>query len=189
MPGGDGGEDFNPFVRRIHKYALGSEWIVAEPVAVYWNKAQEIVWPTKQDAAADSKFSTEEFVGMVIEDVKTRAKIDPKNIVTLTWSSSGPAGDAITLQPETPVTGSYIAMSVFRPEWYPMIAKGKDRRFLIDHSPQDRVCPYSMSVNAEKKLLEVGAEIKRIEYEGGHGWHGDVYGRIQEGMEWLTQKR
>ncbi len=189
MPGGDGGEDFNPFVRRIHKYALGGDWIVAEPVAVYWSKAQEIVWPTKKDAVADSQFSTEEFVGMVIDDVKTRAKINSKNIVTLTWSSSGPAGYAIALQPETPVTGSYIAMSVFRPEWYPTIASAKHRRFLIDHSPQDRVCPYSMSIYAEKKLLEAGAEFKRIEYEGGHGLHGDVYSRITEGMEWLTRKR
>ena len=187
MPGGDGGEDFNPFVRRIHKYALGSDWIVAEPVSVYWNKAQEIVWPTKKDAVADSKFSTEEFVGMVIDDVKKRAKIDSRNIVTLTWSSSGPAAYAIALQLETPVTGSYIAMSVFRPEWYPTIASAKGRRFVIDHSPQDRVCPYSMSIKAEKKLLEAGAEFKRIEYEGGHGWHGDAFGRISEGMKWLTQ--
>ncbi len=187
MPGGDGGEDFNPFVRRIHKYALGGDWIVAEPVSVYWNNAQEIVWPTQKDAVADSQFSTEEFVGMVIDDVRTRAKIDSKNIVTLTWSSSGPAGYAIALQPETPVTGIYIAMSVFRPEWYTTIASAKDRRFVIDHSPQDRVCPYSMSINAEKKLLEAGAQVKRIEYEGGHGWHGDVYGRISEEMKWLTQ--
>ena len=46
-----------------------------------------------------------------------------------------------------------------------------------------------MSIYAEKKLLEAGAEFKRIEYEGGHGWHGDVFGRIGEGMEWLTRER
>jgi serine/threonine protein kinase/predicted esterase len=189
LPGGDGGADFQPFVRRIRKYALDDDWIVAEPVAVFWSnttpKDQQIVWPKKSDNVADAKFTTEEFVSRVITDVSSRVTIDLKNVLTLSWSSSGHAAYAIAMQPDSPVTGSYIAMSVFRAAEYDTM-HARERRIVIDHSPDDRVCPYEHSVAAEKTLTAAGAEIKRLTYEGGHGWHGDLYGRLQEGIEWLS---
>lgn len=189
LPGGDGSAAFEPFVRRIRKYALDDQWIVAQPLAVVWNtstpKDQQIVWPKKFDNVADAKFSTEDFVNRVITDVKSKVTVDPKNVITLSWSSSGHAAYAIAVQPDSPVTGSYIAMSVFRAKEY-NTAHVKGRRLVIDHSPDDQVCPYDHSVTAEKTLTAAGAEIKRLTYNGGHGWRGDLYGRIVEGLQWLT---
>ena len=161
-------------------------------MAVFWNtttsKDQQIVWPKKSDNVPDAKFTTEEFVNRVIADVKSKVTVDPKNIMTLSWSSSGHAAYAIAMQPDSPVTGSYIAMSVFRANEYDA-THVKGRRLVIDHSPDDQVCPYDHSVTAERTLTAAGAEIKRLTYEGGHGWRGDVYGRIREGLEWLTLPR
>ena len=49
MPGGDGGENFHPFVRRIHEHAMNDEFLVAQPVALKWRPLQKIVWPTRVD--------------------------------------------------------------------------------------------------------------------------------------------
>ena len=186
MPGGNGGEDFNPFVRRILKYALGTDWLIAEPVSVKWTPEQQIVWPTDPNNVKGQVFSTEAFVESVILDVKGRFPINSKCIVTLSWSSSGPAAYAIGLQPDTAVTGSYVAMSVFRPATLPPLANAKGRRFFIDHSPEDQICPYADAQTARAELAKAGAIVKSSDYEGGHGWHGEVYKRIRDGLTWLT---
>ncbi|MCU0784835.1 MAG: hypothetical protein MUF81_12495 [Verrucomicrobia bacterium] len=31
--------------------------------------------------------------------------------------------------------------------------------------------------------------VRRQTYEGGHGWHGDVYGIIRAGIPWLEKGR
>ena len=188
MPGGDGGADFNPFVRRILKNALGTDWLIAEPVSVKWMSAQQIVWPTEINKVEGQVFSTEVFVESVIADVKGRFPINSKCIVTLSWSSSGPAAYAIGLQPETSVTGSYVAMSVFKPATLPALSNAKGRRFYIDHSPDDQVCPYADAQAARSELAKTGAIVKSSDYEGGHGWHGDVYKRIHDGLTWLTSE-
>jgi hypothetical protein len=45
-----------------------------------------------------------------------------------------------------------------------------------------------MAQSAEKKLSGWGAKATLKTYEGGHGWHGDVFGTIRTGMDWLTSK-
>lgn len=187
LPGGDGGAAFNPFVRRIVKGALGPEWIAAQPVACKWSERQQIVWPTAKNPAAGQKFTTEEFVEAVIADMKRRQKVNPACIVTLGWSSSGPAAYAISLGKKKSVTGAYVAMSVFRPEWLPPLAGARGQKFFIDHSPQDRVCPYAMAQAAIEALRKSGARVEAETYEGGHGWRGDVFGRIHKGMAWLAE--
>ena len=188
MPGGDGGEDFNPFVRRILKHALGTDWLIAEPVSVKWTSEQQIVWPTETNKVEGQVFSTEAFVESVIADVKGRFPINTKSIVTMSWSSSGPAAYAIGLQPETSVTGSFIAMSVFKPATLPALSNAKGRRFYIEHSPDDQVCPYADAQAARSDLAKAGAVVESSDYEGGHGWHGDVYKRIRKGLTWLTSE-
>ncbi|MEL6105622.1 MAG: protein kinase [Planctomycetota bacterium] len=187
MPGGDGGRGFNPFVRRIYKHTLGPSWIVAEPIAFQWTPAQQIVWPKKGDDVDGAAFTTEDFIDSILDDIKKRTKINDQHIVTLSWSSSGPAAYALALRPDSPITGSYIAMSVYKEDFYQTAAAAKDRRFVIDHSPDDGLCPFWMSEDAEKTLKENGGDVKRLSYKGGHGWRGDVYGRISEGMEWLVR--
>jgi predicted esterase len=187
MPGGDGSAEFNPFIRRIWKHALSAEYLVAQPVAIVWAKGQEIVWPTKSSPVKGMKFGTEDFVEAVIKDAKARAKIDPRHIFTFSWSSSGPAAYAISLQEKKSVTGSFVAMSVFKPDFLPPLKNAKGHAYFIDHSREDKVCPFRMAEQARDDLAKAGAKVEFSEQEGGHGWTGPVYERLRKGFEWLEK--
>jgi predicted esterase len=187
MPGGDGSADFNPFIRRIWKGALPSGYLICQLVAPKWSDDQfeQIVWPTNKRRWATMKFSTEQFIDAVLTDVKRTAKIDPKSIYTLSWSSSGPAAYAIALSNNS-VRGSFIAMSVYKPEDLPSSSAAKGRGFYLLHSPEDRI-PISMARKAVDELGKAGAKITLDTYPGGHGWKGDVFGMIRKGVEWLEK--
>ncbi|MHC4645001.1 MAG: WG repeat-containing protein [Planctomycetota bacterium] len=187
IPGGDGGADFNPFVKRIYKKALSWEYVVAELVAVKWTSEQEVVWPTARNAVGKQKFSTEEFIEAVIEDVRGKCKLNNDHIFTLSWSSGGPAAYACSLQEKKLVTGSFIAMSVFKPQTLPALEGGKDQAYVLYHSPVDKVCPFQMTAEAEKKLSGVGAKVKVSKYAGGHGWPSAPYSRMRFGIKWLEK--
>ena len=188
MPGGNGSDKFHPFVRRIYKNALGDKFLVAQPVAFKWHASQKIVWPTKVNPTHSQKFATEDFIEAVIQDVKKHHQINKRNIFTLSWSSSGPAAYAISLQKSTQVTGSFIAMSVFRRNWLPPLDTAKGHIYYLLHSPEDKICPFSHAEQAKLELTEAGATVRLDTYEGGHGWYGDVYSNIQGGITWLTAK-
>ncbi len=186
LPGGDGSADFHPFVKRIYKYAVPEGYLLAEPVAVKWAEKQEIVWPTDKNRVEGMKFSTEQFVDAVIKDVGGRDALDPERTFTLTWSSSGPAAYAVSLTSKR-VTGSFIAMSVFKPGLLPPLEKAKGHGYFLYHSPHDRVCPIRMAEQAAKDLENSGATVKLTTYEGGHGWRGGLYDDIREGVQWLEK--
>ncbi len=188
MPGGGGGANFHPFVRRIYKHALGKSFLVAQPVAFKWHKKQKIVWPTRIHPTIGQKFATEDFVEAVINDVKKRHKINDRNIFTLSWSSSGPAAYAISLQKNTAVRGSFVAMSVFRRNWLPPLDTAKGHIYYLLHSPQDKICPFSHAKQAKVDLTGVGALVRLETYKGGHGWRGNPYGNIRNGMTWLMKQ-
>ncbi len=186
MPGGDGSADFNPFVKRIFLYALPRGYIVAQPVAPRWTPRQGCTWPTEQTAVPGQKFSTEEFVEAVIRDVAGKHPLNRKRIFTLSWSSGGPAAYAISLREDTAVTGSFVAMSVFKPDDLPPLSAAKDRAYYIFHSPDDRVCPPRMAAQAQVALRAAGAKVRFVPYKGGHGWaSGDPFGDIRKGVQWL----
>jgi predicted esterase len=186
LPGGDGSADFHPFVKRIYKNSVPEGYLLAQPVAVKWTEKQEIVWPTDKNRVEGMKFSTEEFVDAVITDAGAKHELDPERIFTLTWSSSGPAAYAMSLTSKK-VTGSFIAMSVFKPELLPPLEKAKGHGYFLYHSPDDRVCPYRMAEQAVKDLEKSAATVKLTTYEGGHGWRGGLYADIQEGVSWLEK--
>jgi predicted esterase len=188
MPGGDGGKNFHPFVRRVYKYALSNKFLVAQPVAFKWNDKQKIAWPTKDHPTNGQKFAMEDFIEAVIQDVKKYHKINERNIFTLSWSSGGPAAYAVSLNKNTQVKGSFIAMSVFRRDWLPPLDTAKGHIYYLLHSPEDKVCPFSHAKQAEVDLTEAGAIVRLDTCEGGHGWHGDVYGHIQRGISWLIEQ-
>jgi predicted esterase len=186
LPGGDGSGDFNPFVRRIWKNALSEKYIIAQLVAVQWNEQQRVVWPVRGSKVQGQKFTTEQFAEAVIRDVKEKYKVNDACIFTLSWSSGGPAAYAISMYGRTSVMGSYVAMSVFRPDEY-NLARAKGHAYFIDHSPDDTVCPFRMAEEARDVLSERGAKVKMVAYDGGHGWRGNVYGRLREGFAWLEE--
>ena len=126
-----------------------------------------------------------DFVEAVVRDVAGRHSLDERHVFTLSWSSGGPAAYAISLAQKKSITGSYVAMSVFKPEFLPPLKNARGHAYFIDHSPDDRICPFRMAKAAEQSLEKHGASVRFNTYEGGHGWRGDVYGRIRSGIEWL----
>jgi predicted esterase len=154
-------------------------------VAPKWTADQKIVWPTKTNPVTGMKFSTEELVAAVVEDVAKKHKLDRTRVFTLSWSSGGPAAYAASLQNKRAVTGSLIAMSVFNPKYLPPLKGAKGHAYYLYHSPEDRVCPYRMAEQARTSLAKNGAKVHLETYEGGHGWRGDVYADLRSGVEWL----
>ena len=188
MPGGSGGPDFHPFVKRIYKHALSDRYVLAQLVAPEWSPSQaaKLVWPTKATSCPEMQFSTEEFVDAVIRDVEQKHKLDTRYIFTLTWSSSGPAAYAVSLDPSTRVTGSFIAMSVFKPKQLPPLKNAARHAYYILHSPQDFI-PLRMAEQARDDLAKNKAAVQLATYKGGHGWRGDVYGNLRRGIRWLEE--
>jgi predicted esterase len=76
-------------------------------------------------------------------------------------------------------------MSVFKPDYLPPLKNARGHAYFIDHSPDDRICPFRMAEAAKKSLEEHGARVQLNVYEGGHGWRGEIYARIKRGIRWL----
>lgn len=189
LPGGDGSAEFNPFIKRIWKNAMPDGYLTAELVATESKDPNQVVWPTKMDIQTKQKFTTEEFIDNVVKEVKAKYKIDETRIFALGWSSGGPAVYASTLTKGTPLKGAFVAMSVFFAGRLPPLANAKGQRYFLLQSPQDQVTKYSFAKVAKTQLTNAGAEVELKDYEGGHGWHGDVFGNIRTGIEWLEQKK
>jgi predicted esterase len=162
LPGGDGSAEFQTFARRIAKNALPRGYLVAELVAVAWTpeQARRIVWPTAADAVPEAQFTTKQFVADVIADIVRAKKIDARYIFTLGWSSGGPAVYAAALAPGSRVTGSFVAMSVFRSERLPSLEKGGCRSYYLYHSRDDQLCPYHFAEEAAEALRSNGAAVR-----------------------------
>lgn len=189
MPGGDGGADFQPFVTNIWKNSLGPDWLVAQLVAPQWSQqqAKTIVWPTAKSTRPEVQFITEQFVASVFEDVKAKAPVNAKFVFSLSWSSGGPAAYAVSVMENTPITGTFVAMSVFKPDLLPDLSRAKGKPYYILHSPQDFI-PMSFPEAARDRLAEHGGITTLQTYEGGHGWRGDVFKTIRTGVRWLEEQ-
>jgi predicted esterase len=188
LPGGDGGADFTPFVKRIWKYSLDDSYFIVQLIAPEWNKNQRVVWPTKELPETGMKTSTEEFLFGAVAELQSRTKINDKHIFALGWSSGGPAAYATSVTEGSPLTGTFAAMSVFKPSAMGDLAGAKGHAYYLLHSQNDQVCPFRMAEEAAKVLQEHGAKTKLVTYEGGHGWQGDVFGNIRAGVAWLEQQ-
>jgi RNA polymerase sigma factor (sigma-70 family) len=187
MAGGDGGADFQPFIKRIYQNAVPAGFLVVHVVSKKWSNNQQIVWPTSKNKVPGMKFTTEEFLDAVITDVGSKHKLNKDKVFTLSWSSSGPAAYAASLTSPN-ITGSFVAMSVFNPKFLPEMNKAKGKAFYLYHSPEDRMCPYRMAEQAGKELTAAGASVELKTYEGGHGWKGNIFDDIRTGLEWLDNK-
>ncbi len=190
LPGGTGDADFTSFVRNVWKQCAPKEWLFAEMVSVKWKAEQTVVWPTRFSRVPGQKFTTEEFLAAVVEDVQKtqKIKVDPARVYQLGWSSGGPAEYAIALQEKRPVTGSYVAMSVFHDgELAGDLKWAKGQPFFLDHSPDDQVCRFADAEKAKEKLTKLGATVELVTYQGGHGWNDDPFTRLKKGFAWLDE--
>jgi len=187
LPGGAGGPDFHPFVKRIAKNGLPPGYLVAQLVAISWTPGQfeRVVWPTANDDLPGVGFWTEDFVDAVIRDIRQTKRIDPRFIFALGWSSGGPPVYATSLRSGTSVTGSFDAMSIFKPRVSQSLKNARGHSYYILHSPQDELIPIAMAETARDELQRAGAKAELRTYDGGHGWRGDVYGELRRGVVWL----
>ena len=91
------------------------------------------------------------------------------------------------MQEDSPIVGSYIAMSVFKPEKLGPLDEARGHAYFIEHSPQDRVCPFRMAEEAVRALTAAGAKVQFNQHAGGLGWRGNIYPRIAAAIQWLEQ--
>jgi predicted esterase len=190
LPGGSGDAQFQPFVTRIAKNALPEGFLVVQLVAPVWTaqQAKDIVWPNDKSGVPEMKFSTTDFFLAVRAEVEKAHKLDTRYSFTLTWSSSGMSGYELSLLPKAGVTGTFVAMSVFRPSALPSLAAAKGHPYFLYHSPQDFI-PISQAQAARDVLQNAGATVELQTYEGGHGWRGNIFGGIRQGIEWLEDQK
>jgi len=188
MPGGEGTAEFHPFVKRLYKNALPDGFLVVQPVAVKWTPDQQIVWPTEKSKVTGMKYTTEEFVEGIIEELAKTKKIDAAKVFTLSWSSSGPAAYVLSTRKKGLVKGSFIAMSVFHREELDLDLV-KNQPYYILHSPDDTTCPFKLAEEARDTLRKKGAKVEFATYLGGHGWQGNVFANIRNGVEWLLDPK
>ncbi len=186
LPGGSGGVNFRTFCKSISQNSTDQTFLVVQLIAPVWDKAQaeKLVWPTRTKGYPSARFASEDLVAMVLKDIRQEHPIDDKHIYTLSWSSGGPAGYAISLAEDLPIAGSLIAMSVYKPQQLPPADAAKGKSYYLLHSPSDRI-GMQFPKNAQRQLEAAGARVKLQTYEGGHGWHGDIFGNIRRGVAWL----
>ena len=121
-----------------------------------------------------------------MKDVGKNVKIDRKKVFTLSWSSGGPAAYAAAFRKKTPITGSFVAMSVFYRAWFPSLKAAKGKPFYILHSPTDPKCKFNLAEDARDELTKAGAKVEFMTYKGGHSWPPATRVKLlRDGFEWL----
>ena len=187
LPGETGGADLLDFVKELYKNSLDKKFIAAQLVAPRWDRKQRIIWPTETNKVQGQLFSTEEFIEAVIEDVRSKYKINNQRIFTLCWDNSGQAGYMASVRKDTPITGSLIVMSDFQIDWLGDIKNVKGKAYYILHSVADDICPIEMPQLAYKLIADSGGIVTMETYKGGHGWQGNSLKMIKLAMRWLKK--
>lgn len=188
LPGGDGSADFFPFLKRVAKNALPEDMLLLQLVAKKWSESEDrIIWPQAKLNPQKATFLTEEFVTKAIDAVAKKHKINREHVYACGWSSGGPGVWATLLKEGSPLKGAFVAMSVYKPEILPPAANAKGKRIYILHSPEDFI-PIKMAERARDELKKAGAAVEYATYEGGHGWHGDVFSYFRDAAAFLTKR-
>ena len=187
LPGGDGSADFNAFCQRIHANHTPANYLSIQLVAPVWNDNQDVVWPTNQSNPEKARFTTEQFIKDVVDDVAKKVKVNRKYILAMGWSSGGPPIYSASMTKGSPLTGTMPVMSAFRDKWIPDIKGAKGHPYFILHSPDDWIKIDEHARVAEKKLKAAGATVQLDTYKGGHGWRGQSIDKINSGLTWLDK--
>jgi predicted esterase len=189
LPGGSGDAEFHPFVTRMAKQAVPEGYLVVQLVAPVWTpaQAQNLVWPGEKSGVREVKFTTADFFLAVRADLAKAHRLDPRYSFTLTWSSSGMSGYGFSLLRKSGITGTFVAMSVFQRDKLPSLSAAKGHPYYLYHSPSDFI-PIAQAEAARDALRKAGATVEFQTYQGGHGWHGDPFADIRQGLSWLEQQ-
>jgi predicted esterase len=188
LPGGDGSAEFFPFLKRVAKHSLPKDMLLLQLVAKKWSDSEDrVVWPQTRMNPQKATFLTEEFVQKAIDAVAKKHKLNREHVYACGWSSGGPGVWATLLKEGSPLKGAFVAMSVYVPQVLPPAVNAKGKRVYILHSKEDFI-PIKMAEQARDALKSAGATVEYATYEGGHGWHGDVFGYFRNAVEFLTKR-
>jgi len=83
------------------------------------------------------------------------------------------------------VRGALVAIVGVPPRPARQARRARGRAVYVLHSPQVFIA-LDFAKAAVKELARAGARTQLVTYEGGHGWHGDVFGMIGAGLRWLA---
>src|SRR5581483_3905083 len=173
LAGGDGnGANAVAFWQEVAQKALKGNYLVALPVAPKWGANPPIVWVTRgsRKQVKEARFTTESFVADIVKDVAATQAVAPDRVYLHGAADSGPAAYACSLEETTPFHGFYILASAFKSAQLPSLAHAKGRRYLIQHSKEDKVSPFWMAAAAQKLLSQQGAVVRLLPYRGNHGY-------------------
>jgi predicted esterase len=173
LPGGDGGEGFREWVRERYDDWIGAGFVWAHLVAPVWKPSQDVVWPIAPSPPDGRTFTTETFVADVVQACAKQVRLDPRKVLAVGWSSSGPALWRLLSTKESPVQGYVLVMSVFHAKDVEPLAQAKGRLVSLIHSPQDETCPLALAEKGRDALKKAGVTADWATYEGGHGWEGE----------------
>ena len=116
LPGGDGSDEFHPFVKRIYANALPDGYLVAQLVAVPSKNPNQIVWPTAKtkDAEADvhDRVVHRQRRGRRARQAEGEGRPRAR-VHALAGPPAAPPPTQASLAKDTPVKGSFVAMSIF----------------------------------------------------------------------------
>ncbi len=79
----------------------------------------------------------------VLKDVQSQHSVASNGLFTLSWSSGGPAAYAVSLNARCQIAGSFVAMSVFKPEQLPDLGATRGKSYHLLQSPKDFI-PFRM---------------------------------------------
>ena len=185
LPGGNGSEEFLPFVAGSLSECAPTAFLCAMLTAPKWAPGQKIVWPTKALPEAGMQYPTEDYGRAVIDDVGKRHQLDASKIVLLGWSSSGPAIHEVLASGKSPSQRAYVAMSVWKGKDAAAVAATKGMRIVLDQSRDDKVTPFVQAEQALQMLTAAGATVRMMAHKGDHGWTDAPLPRVTEGLRWL----
>ncbi|MBI4243963.1 MAG: hypothetical protein HY606_07730 [Planctomycetes bacterium] len=196
LPGGSGqAENFLSFIKNICKNLNGDYVILAlhSPQWDDWQKENHI-WPTrwalnnveKLKQNKEIKFSTEDFIKSVYEEVKKMRIFDTGNAVIFGWSSSGPAIYAMaSVKDKISFRGYYIRSSVFKEEQYDL-TNFKGKKIYLQQGNKDETTPHTWAEKAALILKKNKANIELDIFDGGHSLNvKDIFPSIRKAIKWI----
>jgi len=190
MPGGSGqAADFLPWLTRVRD-GLGDDFALAALSAPEWSadQTERVVWITDywRGKFPEAKFSTEEFLRDVLDDVKRRKEFRVESVLLFGWSSSGPAVYAASSESKVPYDGYLVLSSVFKADQLHGLSKVKKRRYYLLQGEEDTVTRLSFAEEAQGTLTRKKAVVHLEAFPGGHGFAmPDPFGSLKRGFEWL----
>lgn len=123
----------------------------------------------------------------IVKDVAATQAVALDRVYLHGAADSGPVAYACSLEETTPFHGFYILASAFKSAQLPTLAHAKGRRYLIQHSKEDKVSPYWMAAAAQKLLSQHGAVARLLPYRGNHGYDfaEDIFAQMGVAIAWL----